>query len=679
MRPTAAILSLLFSCAASHARPTAFDQFVFNEMAARKIPGLSIGFSRDGKTWARGYGYADVENKIPATARSSYRMASVTKPMTAAAVLRLVEQGKVDLDEEIQSYVPYFPRKPYPVTVRALLGHMGGIDAYRNPQAEQHFKEHMDTRQSIAVFSGFDLVAAPGDRFRYTSYGYNLLGAAIEGASGDSYGAYMRRSVWGPLDMAGARLDDPLALIPRRVRGYQLVNGNLQHAEFIDISSRFSAGGTRATVLDMLRFGDGVSQGRLLSPSSMAMMFEPMTTTGGDFTGYSMGWETGVTPGRFGIAHDGIQPETSTYLFCFPSRKLTIAVAANLQRVDTRVFVQRLFEQISGEAWQRRAYVTEAALQPVSVIAQAVFEEGRAWFERHGRAMGTDARQLGDAAAFVNAWSARPDPVILNAARHPKGGLHLARLGSAMAAALKDNGRRLEDYSNLGALSFFADYLALPKAQRLAPEVEAAITTLWHDWRISGAGPAQQRALDNGAGVSALERRMKARYAGRRAYPNHVDELKAGALRMLAGGAEDGALAAARLVGKWYAADAGALAAHGVFEVAAGDLATGLRQLRAALALDPRAGASAEALNIFAYELADTGAGGRARSIKVLQGATILHPDDVNLYDSLGELSAQQGLTPQAVAAYRKALELHPDYPNAAAARAFIAGAGGEI
>ncbi|MQA39343.1 serine hydrolase [Rugamonas sp. FT29W] len=675
MRLTALMLPLMLACAApvhasANAGPAGFDQFVAAEMAARKIPGLSIGYSMDGKTWARGYGYADIENKTPATALSSYRMASVTKPMTAAAVLRLAEQGKLDLDAEIQSYVPYFPRKASVVTVRQLLGHLGGIDAYRNSALEQHFKQHMDTRQSIAVFSQFDLIAAPGARYRYTSYGYNLLGAAIEGATGDSYGEHMQRSVWGPLGMVDTRLDDPLALIPRRVRGYQLQDGQLRHAEFIDISSRFAAGGTRATVLDMLRFGGGVSQGKLLSPASMAMMFEPMTTAGGDFTGYGMGWETGVTPGRFGIAHDGIQPETSTYLFCFPSRKLTIAVAANLQRVETRLLVQRLFEQLTGEAWHRRAYVADASLQPANVLAQAVFDEGRAWFERNGRAMDADAGQLAASLAFVNAWSAQPDPASLQAARHPKGGLHLARLGSAMAAALKANGARLEDYSNRGALSFFADYLALPGAQRMAPSLEAAIGALQSDWRSSVAAPLRQPDLGSAAGVAALERQMKLRYAGKRAYPDHVAELKAGAMRMLAGADDAGALAAARLAGAWYAADAGALALHGTVEMAVGRRDTGLRQLRAAQALDPGSGASAEALNRFAYEL--SGAGQPQHGVKVLQGATMLYPDDANLYDSLGELSAAQGQGAQALDAYRKALELRPDYPNAAVARAYV-------
>jgi hypothetical protein len=175
-------------------------------------------------------------------------------------------------------------------------------------------------------------------------------------------------------------------------------------------------------------------------------------------------------------------------------------------------------------------------------------------------------------------------------------------LGSAMAAALKSHGARLEDYSNRGALSFVADYLALPQAQRLAPQVEAAIAALQRDWRSSGAGPVMRLDLDSPAGVAALERRMQARYAGKRAYPDHVAELKSGAMRMLAAGEDAGALAAARLAGHWYAADTGALELRDALELATGERDDG----------PPRA--SAAALNTLAYELA--AAGGPSRRVR---------------------------------------------------------------
>ena len=110
-----------------------FDEFARKHMVLDKTVGMTIGFMKDDFVWVKGYGYADLENKTPAKPESAYRLASVTKPMTALAVLQLVEKGKIDLDAEVQTYVPYFPRKQWPVTVRQVLGHLGGISHYKNP------------------------------------------------------------------------------------------------------------------------------------------------------------------------------------------------------------------------------------------------------------------------------------------------------------------------------------------------------------------------------------------------------------------------------------------------------------------------------------------------------------------------------------------------------------------
>jgi Beta-lactamase len=123
----------------------------------------------------------------------SLKHASVQKSMTAVAVLQLVEKGRIDLDAEVQNYVPFYPRKQFPITIRQLRGHLGGIPHYVNRDVEQHFKDHKDIKQTIAVFANFDLVVEPGRKFVYSSYGYNLLGTVIEGASGESYPQYMEK------------------------------------------------------------------------------------------------------------------------------------------------------------------------------------------------------------------------------------------------------------------------------------------------------------------------------------------------------------------------------------------------------------------------------------------------------------------------------------------------------
>jgi CubicO group peptidase (beta-lactamase class C family) len=324
-------------------------------MEKNKTPGMTIGFIKDDYVWVKGFGYADLENKTPAKAESAYRFASVQKSMTAAAVLQLVEQGKINLDAEIQTYVPYFPKKKYSITVRQLLHHLGGIPHYVNRETEQHIKEHKTTREAIAIFENFDLVAEPGTKFSYSSYGYNLLGAAIEGASKQPYADYMREHIWQPLGMKDTRMDDPLAVIPNRVRGYQLINNELKNSEFINVSSRFAAGGTRGTVVDLLKFMKGLNDGKLLSSKSVDLMYSPTKTRDDNISGfpktagYAMGWNLAPQKSGLVIINDGGQQETRTFILNFPAKKFALAVAQNLEKDDDGAIIFRLYELVLNE------------------------------------------------------------------------------------------------------------------------------------------------------------------------------------------------------------------------------------------------------------------------------------------------------------------------------------------
>ncbi len=333
----------------------AFEEFVRGQMEKNKTPGMTIGFIKDDYVWVKGFGYADLENKTPAKAESAYRFASVQKSMTAAAVLQLVEQGKINLDAEIQTYVPYFPKKKYSITVRQLLHHLGGIPHYVNRETEQHIKEHKTTREAIAIFENFDLVAEPGTKFSYSSYGYNLLGAAIEGASKQPYADYMREHIWQPLGMKDTRMDDPLAVIPNRVRGYQLINNELKNSEFINVSSRFAAGGTRGTIVDLLKFMKGLNDGKLLSSKSVDLMYSPTKTRDDNISGfpktagYAMGWNLAPQKSGLVIINDGGQQETRTFILNFPAKKFALAVAQNLEKDDDGAIIFRLYELVLNE------------------------------------------------------------------------------------------------------------------------------------------------------------------------------------------------------------------------------------------------------------------------------------------------------------------------------------------
>lgn len=659
-----------------------FEEFVKKQMAADKIPGLSVGFIKDDVMWAKGFGYADLENKSPARAESSYRLASVTKPMTATAVLQLVEKGKINLDAEVQTYVPYFPKKKFPVTVRQVLGHLGGISHYKNYDLEGHFKNHKTTREAIAVFENFDLVNEPGTGYFYSSYGYNLLGAVIEGASGKSYSDYMRENVWKPLGMNDTRMDNPLDVIPNRVRGYQLENGRIKNSEFVDISSRFAAGGTRSTVLDLLKFGKGTYEGKTLSNASLGLMFNSMTTKSGVLTGYSAGWGTFPVNGRFTLAHSGGQQETSTYLYSFPSRKLVIAIAANLENADNNIYVGRLFELLTGEAWLLNAYVNDGRNKvPLYLAMQGAFEEGRAHFEKTGKVSSEPNETAQAFAAFNQALNNETIQAggqdlfrKVREARQTASG-PLVKIGSYMAEKLqeKNGAQRLASYSNTGAITFFNDYIELkniPKEFRFNEAVEKNVIAWQQSWSKTNTAATRKIVINPDSNLDEIGAQLRKDFAGASIYPNFSDSLVSAVQQLTIQGQIAKALKAGQLATELYPQLDPPNSYYGVVLVLSGDKEKGKEFLKRAIAINGNSLASAGGLNGLAYNLERIGM--RDAGLMILQTAIELYPQDATLYDSLGDFYSKKGMKDKAIEFYQKALSINPKYPNAEKAKEIL-------
>src|SRR5881296_3876945 len=164
-----------------------------------RIAGLQVAVGVDGKlVWSEGFGYADVACKVPVTAETQFRIGSVSKPLTAAALALLYERGKLDLDAPIQRYVPYFPDKGYPITTRQLAGHLAGIRHYQGDEFVLN-RRFASVREGLEIFERDSLLFPPGTRFSYSSYGFNLISAVIEGAAREEFLRYMTRNVFRPL------------------------------------------------------------------------------------------------------------------------------------------------------------------------------------------------------------------------------------------------------------------------------------------------------------------------------------------------------------------------------------------------------------------------------------------------------------------------------------------------
>jgi CubicO group peptidase (beta-lactamase class C family) len=658
-----------------------FERFVAERMAYDRIPGLSVGFIKADFTWARGFGWADVENQSPAKPESSYRLASVTKTITAVAILKLAEDGKINLDAEIQAYVPYFPRKKWPVTVRQLLGHIGGISHYRNDAVEGHIRDPKNTRQALAIFQNFNLIAEPGTKYNYSSYGYNLLGAAIEKASGLPYGEFIRTRILEPLGMSDSRLESPLEIIPNRVRGYQIVKGELKNSEYVDISSRFAAGGTRSTVLDLLKYARGIMDGRILKDTTWREMFSPLSLRSGVLTGYGLGW--GVRPwnGHFAVNHSGSQPETRTQLLIFPAEGFAAAIACNLEGANLLPYVRRLADLVLDEEGSLSAYTPGLVQQSIYQAVSYAFNYGLSVYLWTGSALSTDRDDLGNAFEYFNEsvdekslgrdYEKAKKKIL--AGIHPSSRQALTKIGSYMAWALEGEGDKgsLRTYHQRGPIAFFNDYIRLSTtgaSPRRHPRFSGEFSRLMAEWESGWAKThteeVRRLVITPGTDFETLVPKLKEAFAGALICPDISPDLADAAEHFLEKKDAERAMFVLALGRDVYPASPLLAAALGCVQVWRGNIEEGQKLYLEARELDPADPVlRADQFIASMRQLAGVDKKKEAQALGLI--AVEINPKEPSLYTALGELSILAGEKGKAAEYLKKALQIDPKYEEA--------------
>ncbi len=356
-RRLAALLILVIGFAAAQSfspeLEASLDRLISTEISRGGIPGLSVAIAAgDGPIWTRGYGFADVENFVPATERSRYRLASISKPITAVALLSLVEAGKASLDDDVRKYVPEFTEKPWPVTLRQLLGHLGGVRTYQGDEMEStaHYE---NVRDGLVMFAADPLAAQPGSKYIYSSYGFNLAGAAAEVIAAMPFRQLLAGNVFTPAGMTSTRDDDSFAIIPNRVSGYaRSKTGDLRNCALSDTSNKVPGGGMISTAADIVRFGRAVMEDRLLRPETRKIMWSPQRRSDGGYTSYGLGWTLGTLDGQPRYSHGGGQPGTSTFLDIVPGERTVVAVMTNLQGAPAKEISEKILRLLREERSQ---------------------------------------------------------------------------------------------------------------------------------------------------------------------------------------------------------------------------------------------------------------------------------------------------------------------------------------
>jgi serine beta-lactamase-like protein LACTB len=330
----------------------AVKSLVRDYVAEHHVPGLSLAVVVNGQlVLADGFGLADVENHVPASADTVYRIASVSKSLTATAAMKLVEAGKLDLDAPIQKYCPAYPRKQWTITTRQLISHQSGIRDYRNDEETINTRHYKSINEALGQFANDPLQFEPGTKMQYTSYGYIVLGCIIEGASGESYDQYMERAIFGPAHMSATRLDDVFAIIPHRAHGYKVDSaGDLQNAIFVDVSNKPPGSGINSSARDMGNFVASLYSQQLVSSSSLRQMLTPAKTRDGKPTIYGFGFYLGGPIGSYrGTAeagHGGDQQGFSSILYLLPDKRFGVVALTNLEAQNSSLDVIGLARKI---------------------------------------------------------------------------------------------------------------------------------------------------------------------------------------------------------------------------------------------------------------------------------------------------------------------------------------------
>ena len=370
------------------------------------VAGLSIAVVKGRDTIVmKGYGYADLENDVPATAQTVYRIGSITKQFTSAAVMQLVEQGKVGLDDDITKYFPGFPTHGQRILVRHLLNHTSGIPSYTDVPQRWQRVSMMDLPHDslLAMVSSDSLMFAPGSAFYYNNTGYYMLGMLIEKVTGQKYGDYLAQHLFAPLGLKSTRYCATGPIIKHRAQGYGNDRGTLVNAQYLSMDNPFAAGALCSTVGDLVAWEEALFSGKVVNASSLTQMTTPVKLT----STRPMVYGFGLVPDTVGrhrlVGHGGGINGFISHEEYYPNDSLTVVVLANTAPAPSQGLARNAARLVLGlplvthpavpaeialDSTQRARYVGRYALQAPDASrssARVLEENGHLVLEARGQ------------------------------------------------------------------------------------------------------------------------------------------------------------------------------------------------------------------------------------------------------------------------------------------------------
>jgi D-alanyl-D-alanine carboxypeptidase len=304
---------------------------VFRDAYPPSGPGAAVIVVQDGKTvLRRGYGLANAELGVAIRPEMVFRVGSATKQFTSACVLRLVEQGKLRLDDPVGKYLPDYPAAGRAVTLEQLLTHTSGIHSYTEmPSWFPRMREDWTVTQLVDFFKNEPPDFEPGTRWHYSNSGYILLGAILEKVTGRPYADLVSDWIFRPLGMRDTRYGSEAPIIPGRVDGYRKTPAGLINAPYLSMTQPFSAGALVSTVDDLARWQSALDAGGILTPESRHRMWTPKTLPDGTKTRYGFGWSIWSYEGHAVVEHGGTINGFATANMRLPDDRIYVAVLSN--------------------------------------------------------------------------------------------------------------------------------------------------------------------------------------------------------------------------------------------------------------------------------------------------------------------------------------------------------------
>jgi D-alanyl-D-alanine carboxypeptidase len=319
---------LLFTAMARIAAADRVSDFVNEYLKKNKIPGCAVMVRHKGKVvLADGYGFANLEYGVRVTPQTVFQSGSVGKQFTAMAVMILIEEKKLDLDDPISKYLDV-PNAWSAITVRHLLTHTSGLGDYPEKFSLQ---EDYTEDDLLNMIKAQPLGFAPGEKSSYSNLGYVTLGILIHKVSGEFYGDLLQKRVFGPLGMSHTRIISEADIIPNRAAGYRLKDGTLKNHEWVSPSLNTTADGSLYfTIEDTAKWGEALEKRKILSQASFEQMWSPVRLNDGSAAPYGFGWHIGKTDsGHRLIEHGGAWQGFAAYVGRYPDDRLCVAALCN--------------------------------------------------------------------------------------------------------------------------------------------------------------------------------------------------------------------------------------------------------------------------------------------------------------------------------------------------------------